>query len=1204
MFTNAGLIESMRQYRLLDAPQLEEAKPLATSLADPRALANELTRRGWLTAFQVRMLAQGRGPQLVIGPYVILEKLGEGGMGAVFKARNTRLGRLVAIKLLRKERNTNAELIQRFHREVQVASSLSHPNVVRAFDAVEVDGSLIFEMEYIEGVNLTQLVHKRGALPVPMACDFIRQTALGLQHAHEKGLVHRDIKPSNLVVSRALTPSVGSEPSPHGLVKLLDMGLALIATPEGQPEKTRLTQLGKVVGTTDFLSPEQARNSHGVDIRADLYSLGCTFYFLLTGRVPFPDGPPMEKLLKHQLDEPDAVDQLRPEVPPALVAIVQKLMAKKPENRYQTPAEVAAVLEPFARPSSKSTAVPPVLTTLPAPLAIRAAVAAKPPSGPTIPALPSVKPASAPMLPAAVASAVAVLEPPPLPVPSTATATATLTSPPPLALATTPLPAPAAPALAVQADPGSDPFLQMASSAPKQPVVGKRGLLLGLVVLTVVSGLSVGVYFAFFRGKTSSSVEKKPDPKPWNLDQLDSARIPAAERISSQPKELVAVVGEHRQRHWSAVSCVACSPDGKYIVSGGYDGFIRIWAAKTGNMECSLGEQTGRVFTVAFLPDNVLLSVNQAGSVVLAMWWNLEMKSNIRTVELGKSGRNVLAAAVSPVGDVLALAGSKRDGTGVVGEASVVTLGTDSIEEHPLPADKNSVNQLAWSPDGKILAGASGKSIKLWDVGAATEIATLPGHDYPVAGLTFIKDGKVLASCCSYAKAATPLGEIKLWDLPAAKKPTATISVPGNILGMTYDPKREALAWGSIKGPREFGVTVWNLAEKKEQAYLGPLDSRPTAVAFAADGRELVSAGEDQAIRLWNLADGKERSVVSAFRGRIVSPVLSPDGQLLAYLVNLTNPEGTVETSVLVWNFAAGKETTLGSFKEGGARLGFLADGKTLVYWGASGATFWEAATGKKLTAFKPPADFDLIGPIASDGHSVVVGGKGAGIKLWDPLTGSERVLLKDNVKGANAIVAYSPDGKLVAAAGPAQPVVHLHETKDGQARAILRGLSGPVVALAFSTDGRQVASVARDGGVRIWDTTVALPAKDPIRAQAVAGSSALAFSTNGAYLAVWGPRSLAVVEAATGKGRTVMEGPDVIASAISFAPTGQTLAFINSAGRLFLIDPAKLEAADPRSIVLPGPAHALTFAADGRHLVTANGNGTLYVLRLEAAGK
>ncbi len=203
------------------------------------------------------------------------------------------------------------------------------------------------------------------------------------------------------------------------------MGLALIQTPEGGQDKTRLTQLGKVVGTTDFLAPEQARNSHGVDIRADLYSLGCTMYFLLMGKVPFPEGSPMERLLKHQLDEPQPVENLRPEVPPALVAVIRKLMAKKVENRYQTPAEVAVVLEPFARSAARATPLPPSLPppTPPIPVATKASSATatpvlqagKPPAVPALPIAAAVKPPSAPAVAAPLPGPTAVFAPPELP---------------------------------------------------------------------------------------------------------------------------------------------------------------------------------------------------------------------------------------------------------------------------------------------------------------------------------------------------------------------------------------------------------------------------------------------------------------------------------------------------------------------------------------------------------------------------------------------------------------------------------------------------------------------------------------------------------------------------------------------------------------------------------------------------------------------
>ncbi len=328
-----SLLDALRQHRLLDFKQLEELDSF--HLPDPKALAKELIQRGWLTPYQANQLLNGKSHELVLGSYILLERLGEGGMGQVFKARHRKLGRIAAIKLIRKERLDNPNAVKRFQREVRSASALSHPNIVLAYDADEIAGTHFMVMEYIEGaIDLAKLVKKNGPLPVAHACEYIRHAALGLQHANERGMVHRDIKPANLLLTAS------------GLVvKILDMGLARLdhTSAEGESSGT-MTQEGTVMGTPDYMAPEQAMESHTVDIRADLYSLGCTFYFLLTGQVPFPGGSLMERLLKHRLNEPKPVNGLRPDVPPGVTRVVRKLMAKKPEDRYQTPAEVATAL--------------------------------------------------------------------------------------------------------------------------------------------------------------------------------------------------------------------------------------------------------------------------------------------------------------------------------------------------------------------------------------------------------------------------------------------------------------------------------------------------------------------------------------------------------------------------------------------------------------------------------------------------------------------------------------------------------------------------------------------------------------------------------------------------------------------------------------------------------------------------------------------
>ncbi|MBY0525237.1 MAG: protein kinase [Gemmataceae bacterium] len=334
--TLATFVEALRESRLLEPTQLSELEKLQSNCTEPKTLASELIERGSLTEFQVAQILDGDGKSLNLGQYTLLELLGEGGMGQVYKARHQRMKRVVALKVIRKDIQAGTQAIQRFNKEIEAAAALSHPNVVIAYDANEVDDTLFFVMEYVEGIDLGRLVAKFGPAPVGHACEFVRQAALGLQHAHERGMVHRDIKPSNLLLTY------------HGaIVKILDMGLARLSQSVND-QSGHLTRTGVVMGTPDFISPEQARDSHTADIRSDLYSLGCTLYFLLSGQVPFPEGSFTEKLLKHNMDQPAPLEKMRPEVPADVIGIVAKLLAKRADDRYQTPAELAEALAPFS----------------------------------------------------------------------------------------------------------------------------------------------------------------------------------------------------------------------------------------------------------------------------------------------------------------------------------------------------------------------------------------------------------------------------------------------------------------------------------------------------------------------------------------------------------------------------------------------------------------------------------------------------------------------------------------------------------------------------------------------------------------------------------------------------------------------------------------------------------------------------------------
>jgi serine/threonine protein kinase len=284
----------------------------------------------------------------MFGPYVLVRQLGEGVTGKVHQAWDPLLRRMVALKVLDKKWLAYPAIVARFRLEARAGARLAHPNVVRVYHAGEAEGTYYLAMEYVEGSNLDRLVAREGPLTVPRACTFIRHAALGLQHVHEFGYVLRDVKPSNLMAARlagAVLPRGIRSPAPDEIVKVIDLSIVRRRSGGHDESGDCLTAPGAFVGTPDYASPEQARNPRRVDARSDLYSLGATFYYLLTGVVPFPGGAAADKLSRHTgPDKPPPVQELRPDVPPAVAAVVCHLMAKRPEDRYQTAAEVAAAL--------------------------------------------------------------------------------------------------------------------------------------------------------------------------------------------------------------------------------------------------------------------------------------------------------------------------------------------------------------------------------------------------------------------------------------------------------------------------------------------------------------------------------------------------------------------------------------------------------------------------------------------------------------------------------------------------------------------------------------------------------------------------------------------------------------------------------------------------------------------------------------------
>jgi serine/threonine protein kinase len=302
----------------------------------PQDLAAVMVRDGLLTRFQADQLLQGKWRNFLIGgKYKLLDRIGEGGRGAVFLCEHLRLQRRVAVKVL-PPNQARGGAAKRFERKARAVASLDHPNLVKIQD-VDHDGKLHYlVMEYVEGSSLQDIVKKKGPFDARRACHYVVQACLGLQHAHDKGVVHRDLQPANLLLDRS------------GIIKILDLGLARFFNDHSDP-LTRDHDATAILDSADYLAPEQAADRHCVDARADIYSLGMTFYFLLAGKAPFAEGTLNEKLVWHQLRNPEPVTNRRPDLPPEVAALLGRMIEKDPAARFQSPSEVAAALAPWVQ---------------------------------------------------------------------------------------------------------------------------------------------------------------------------------------------------------------------------------------------------------------------------------------------------------------------------------------------------------------------------------------------------------------------------------------------------------------------------------------------------------------------------------------------------------------------------------------------------------------------------------------------------------------------------------------------------------------------------------------------------------------------------------------------------------------------------------------------------------------------------------------
>ncbi|MCI0378603.1 MAG: serine/threonine protein kinase [Gemmataceae bacterium] len=879
VLTQAVLVERLCRSKLLEPDQVRELHALEPAFKEPRQLAQEVIRRDWLTAYQINQIAQGKSNDLIVGDYLILERLGEGGMGQVFKARQLKnLQRTVALKVVRKDYVNNPRVIKRFQREINANGLLSHPNIVHAYDADEINGTLYIAMEFVEGIDLSRLVKKEGPLQVLQACDYIRQAALGLQHAHERGMVHRDIKPANLLVTRptdkrnsGLLPRPHSVPLPYGrgsdgprpsnaasnveypwgIVKILDMGLARWSDPDTGQSVTHLTQMGTVMGTPDYIAPEQASNSRTSDIRADLYSLGCTLYFLLSGQPPFPEGGLLEKLLQHQQDEPKPVEQVRRaslqaigsnfgnfgqwRVPGEVCAVLAKLLAKYPKDRVQTPAELAEALAQM----------PERLTNAPVALS---------PDGTWAKSTPALIPQTATL----------ALEPNPLAVQSEHEAIVAIT---PKSARKTPwrwqrrwvaaaIVGGALFAAFVLAQlgkrdrplagpPSGTDVKSVLQTEPPEEAQWKKLLHKAQqkrpADLDELRQELVRFRAEYFHGTHAQDVPALLASLPSAFDAMQRDKIDRNQWFDWQPKEVVGVLGEWRwlktgKNEARYMHSLAVSPDGRWVVSGSPDGMIRAWDVATGS-EHKTFAHSRQVFRVAFSPD----------------------------------GRTFATASY--------------DGTSKLFDVRTRTL-MYTLDKADREVDKDRlrmITSVAFSPDGTLLATAGFDGVvRLWDPmsGQEKKFPTLAGR---ASEGSFQGDaGKIMSL------AFTPDGKHLIWggengqvcsadsrSLFVTKAHVRSGAGMAKTLAVSPDGKTVLLG-GGVEGSCR--LCAWDGKSLSEKKHLQEHKGYIHEAAFAPDGRHFVTVSEDKTAKLW---DAKGGTLVESWELRwpILGVAFAPDGR-------------------------------------------------------------------------------------------------------------------------------------------------------------------------------------------------------------------------------------------------------------------------------------------------------------------------------------
>ena len=1049
------------------------------------------------------------------GEYELLEEIARGGMGVVYRARQVKLNRIVALKMILSGQFAGAEEVLRFKTEAEAAANLDHPGIVPIFEIGEYAGQHFFSMGFVEGRSLDDKI-KDGPLPPREAAELTLKAAQAIVYAHQQGVIHRDLKPANVLLDT------------DGQPRITDFGLA-----RRVEEDSGLTATGQVLGTPAYMPPEQAGGDTGnIGPAADTYSLGAILYCLLTGRPPFQSSNVVDTVRQVLEQEPVAPTTLVRSTPKDLETICLRCLQKDPVKRYATSAELVAELQRYlngepilARPISTSERVwrwcrrkPALagLVTVAGVLVLLLGI-----GGPLVALQQATLREQAESEREKATRAQGIAES------KTAAAVAAQEETEAtfarsnffLAQAMWDSNRPASARALLQKVPaqhrniewylshrefeGSDVTLyghtapvECVSYSPDGTQVASGGYD-GTIKLW---DASTGTEVRTLQGHTNAV---------WDLS------------FSSDGTRIVSGSWDHTVKIWDAntgeeirtltglrhgVRCVSFSPDGKHIASGSHPAFavaevepepgvIRLWDASSGRELKTLNGHSGGVWSVSFSPDGTHLvsggaatTPYQPGEIKL---WNLSTGAELKVFK----GHWMEVYSVSFSSDGTRLVSGSKDRTVRIWDVST------GEELSTLRGHTGRVSSVCFSPDGTRITSAGGlidPQIKLWDALTGEEIETLQGHARNVSGVSFSPDGTRIASASADAT-------VRLWNVQTGVglRGSGLRSLKGHthwVSSVSFSPDGTRIASGSddttvrlwdtstgealntlkghtrevtsvcfspdstriVSGSKDGTLKLWNTTTGADLRTFEEHTDAVTSVSFSPDGTQIASASQDQTIKIRDTSTGGVLNTLRGHSDHVTCVSFSPDGTLIA--------SGSEDQTIRIWDSSTGEEVKTLTGQGGAVQcVSFSPDGRHIAAGGNAPVKLWNASTGEEVMVFKNPAGYVYSVSFSPDGARIATGTHFAH-KLWDVSTGEE---LKVFDQGDQTVfsVSFSPDGTRMAA-GNRDKSVRLWDASAVEEFRTFKGHDSDVTSISITPDGTRVVSGSHDTSVRVWETS------------------------------------------------------------------------------------------------------------------------------------